>query len=88
MNRPICWLALPDDLANGLSFLDPPVCEVQVRTILQDAWAEVEHELVYKAEFTPFDEPMKRKLAALNANLTLSDMLFQEITGLSASVDQ
>ncbi|MBU1080320.1 MAG: tetratricopeptide repeat protein, partial [Spirochaetes bacterium] len=34
---------------------------------------------VYKAEFTPFDDPMKRKLAALNANLTLSDMLFQEI---------
>ncbi|MDR3146664.1 MAG: RelA/SpoT domain-containing protein, partial [Treponema sp.] len=35
------------------------VVEIQVRTILQDAWAEVEHELVYKAEFTPFDEPMK-----------------------------
>jgi putative GTP pyrophosphokinase len=72
-------LALPEDLAKDLSFVDPLVCEVQVRTILQDAWAEVEHELVYKAEFTPFDEPMKRKLAALNANLTLSDMLFQEI---------
>jgi putative GTP pyrophosphokinase len=39
----------------------------------------VEHELVYKAEFTPFDEPMRRKLAALNANLTLSDIIFQEI---------
>ncbi|TFG81578.1 MAG: tetratricopeptide repeat protein, partial [Spirochaetales bacterium] len=58
---------------------DPPVCEIQIRTILQDAWAEVEHELVYKAEFTPFDDPMRRKLAALNATLTLSDMLFQEI---------
>jgi putative GTP pyrophosphokinase len=46
---------------------------------LQEAWAEVEHELVYKAEFTPFDEPMKRKLAALNANLSLSDIIFQEI---------
>jgi len=55
------------------------VCEVQIRTILQDAWAEVEHELVYKAEFSPFDEPLKRKLAALNANLTLSDIIFQEI---------
>lgn len=72
-------LQLPDDLRDGVDFVDPPVCEVQVRTILQDAWAEVEHELVYKAEFTPFDDPMKRKLAALNANLTLSDMLFQEI---------
>jgi len=54
-------------------------CEIQIRTILQDAWAEVEHELVYKAEFTPFDKPLKRKLAALNANLTLSDIIFQEI---------
>ncbi len=72
-------LELPEDLRDGLELLEPPVCEVQVRTILQDAWAEVEHELVYKAEFTPFDDPMRRKLAALNANLTLSDMLFQEI---------
>jgi putative GTP pyrophosphokinase len=53
--------------------------EIQVRTILQDAWAEVEHELVYKAEFTPFDEPMKRKLAAVNASLSLADTIFQEI---------
>jgi putative GTP pyrophosphokinase len=57
----------------------PAVCEIQLRTILQDAWAEVEHELVYKAELTPFDEPLKRKLAALNANLTLSDLIFQEV---------
>jgi putative GTP pyrophosphokinase len=70
---------LPEDLrADALGF-DIPAFEVQLRTILQEAWAEVEHELVYKAEFTPFDEPMKRKLAALNANLSLSDIIFQEI---------
>jgi putative GTP pyrophosphokinase len=39
----------------------------------------VEHELVYKAEFTPFDDPMKRKLAAVNASLSLADIIFQEI---------
>jgi putative GTP pyrophosphokinase len=55
------------------------IVEVQIRTILQDAWAEVEHELVYKVEFSPFDEPMKRKLAAVNASLSLADMIFQEI---------
>ena len=55
------------------------VCEVQVRTILQEAWAEIEHELVYKAELTPLDEPLKRKLASLKATLTLSDNIFQEI---------
>jgi len=59
--------------------LDINICEIQVRTILQDAWAEVEHELIYKAEFNPFDKPMRRKLAALNANLTLSDIIFQEL---------
>lgn len=72
-------LDIPPDMLGTDTLIEPAVCEVQIRTILQDAWAEVEHELVYKAEFTPFDEPMKRKLAALNANLTLSDMLFQEI---------
>jgi len=55
------------------------VAEVQIRTILQDAWAEVEHELVYKAEFTPFDDPLKRRLAAVNASLSLADSIFQEI---------
>lgn len=69
----------PAELLAGHPDLDISVCEIQLRTILQEAWAEVEHELVYKAEFTPFDEPLKRKLAALNANLTLSDIIFQEI---------
>jgi putative GTP pyrophosphokinase len=70
---------LPEDLRDKSLGFDCQAIEVQLRTILQEAWAEVEHELVYKAEFTPFDEPMKRKLAALNANLSLSDIIFQEI---------
>lgn len=70
---------IPPDLASTCHNLERNVIEIQLRTILQEAWAEVEHEFVYKAEFTPFDEPMKRKLAALNANLTLSDIIFQEI---------
>jgi putative GTP pyrophosphokinase len=70
---------LPEDLREEARDFDCFAFEVQLRTILQEAWAEVEHELVYKAEFTPFDEPMKRKLAALNANLSLSDIIFQEI---------
>lgn len=61
------------NLPNGL------VCEIQIRTILQDAWAEVEHELVYKSEFSPFDLPLKRKLASMNASLSLADIIFQEI---------
>jgi len=58
---------------------DEMVCEIQIRTILQDAWAEVEHELIYKTEFSPFDIPLRRKLASLNASLTLADITFQEI---------
>ncbi len=55
------------------------VCEIQIRTLLQDAWAEVEHEIVYKAEDNILNETIKRKMAALNATLTLSDIIFQEI---------
>jgi putative GTP pyrophosphokinase len=57
------------------------IAEIQVRTILQDAWAEVEHELVYKARSNFFDAPMKRKLAAVNASLSLADIIFQEVRG-------
>lgn len=55
-------------------------CEIQIRTILQEAWAEIEHELVYKSaiEF-PDNQAIRKKMAALNANLVLSDMIFQEI---------
>ncbi len=55
------------------------VCEVQLRTTLQDAWAEVEHELVYKSDISIPNESIRRKLASLNAALTLSDVIFQEI---------
>jgi putative GTP pyrophosphokinase len=72
-------VAVPGRILASCGRKTSAVCEIQMSTILQDAWAEVEHELVYKAEFTPFDEPLKRKLAALNANLTLSDLIFQEI---------
>ena len=55
------------------------VCEVQLRTILQEAWAEVEHELVYKSDIPLPNDSIRRKLASLNASLTLSDLIFQEI---------
>jgi putative GTP pyrophosphokinase len=70
---------IPPSLIEKRGDPDCAAAEIQIRTILQDAWAEVEHELVYKAEFTPFDEPMKRKLAAVNASLSLADIVFQEI---------
>lgn len=72
-------VAVPEHyLKNNLPYV-AKCCEIQVRTILQDAWAEVEHELVYKADFSALNDPLKRKLASLNASLTLSDIIFQEI---------
>lgn len=73
-------VCVPIERDLGLPGCCRPVIEVQVRTILQDAWAEVEHELIYKNHFRfPNNESIRKKLAALNANLTLSDMIFQEI---------
>lgn len=69
----------PENLPGDVKLPDELVCEIQIRTILQDAWAEVEHELIYKTEFTPFDMPLKRKLASMNASLSLADIIFQEI---------
>ena len=70
---------VPDSFKVGLLIPDGIVFEIQLRTVLQDAWAEIEHDLVYKSETTALDVPMKRKLAAINASLTLADIVFQEI---------
>ena len=72
-------IKIPQKIINERGYPGTDTFEIQIRTILQDAWAEVEHEIVYKAEFSPFDEPMKRKLAAVNASLSLADIIFQEI---------
>ena len=77
---------VPGDISDSFHLPNGWICEVQLRTILQDAWAEVEHELVYKAELTPLDGNLRRKLAALNANLTLSDIIFQEIRDYQRSL--
>ncbi|MDR1129244.1 MAG: tetratricopeptide repeat protein [Treponema sp.] len=72
-------ITIPAVITEKCGKADCDAAEIQIRTILQDAWAEVEHEIVYKAEFNPFDEPMKRKLAAVIASLALADTIFQEI---------
>ncbi len=64
------------------------ICEIQLRTILQDAWAEVEHELVYKSDISLPNQSIRRKLASLNATLTLSDLIFQEIRDYQKEIRQ
>jgi len=71
-------IEVPEEITEKAEIAGSQTAEIQIRTILQDAWAEVEHEFVYKAEFIPFDNPLKRKLAAINASLSLADIIFQE----------
>lgn len=52
-------------------------CEIQIRTILQEAWAEIEHSLNYKQ--IGIDKTMQRKINALSAMLEIADDEFQEI---------
>lgn len=72
-------VAVPENLQRDFPMLANFQAEIQVRTILQDAWAEVEHELIYKVGAHPLNTLIRRKLASLNATLVLSDTIFQEI---------
>ena len=53
-------------------------CEIQVRTILMHAWAEIEHNLAYKNEAqTP--EQFRRKLHRISAKLEEADEQFEDL---------
>jgi len=54
------------------------VCEIQVRTILQDAWAIVAHHLSYKQE-SDVPKQLRRKLNALSGQFMLTDNLFDQL---------
>lgn len=54
------------------------VCEIQVRTILQHAWAEMEHDIQYKSEQEiPLD--LKKRFSALAGLIEIADREFQSI---------
>ena len=54
------------------------IAEIQVRTILQHAWAEIEHDIQYKsASVIPAD--IRRRFMALAGMLELADREFQAI---------
>jgi putative GTP pyrophosphokinase len=58
--------------------------EVQVRTILMHAWAEIEHKLAYKSTEQAPDQ-FRRKLSWLSAKLEEADAQFEELrSGISA----
>jgi putative GTP pyrophosphokinase len=70
-----------DDDVSGLVF------EIQVRTILQDAWATVEHTFGYKPE-RPIPEELKREFSALAGLFHVADERFQFIANQIQRLDQ
>ena len=54
------------------------ICEIQVRTILQDAWAIVAHHLNYKQE-SDVPKELRRKLNALSGLFETADDQFENI---------
>jgi putative GTP pyrophosphokinase len=54
------------------------VAEIQVRTVLQHAWAEIEHDIQYKSAITIPTE-IRRRFVALAGMLELADREFQGI---------
>ena len=54
------------------------ICEIQVRTILQDAWALVAHHLSYKQE-SDVPKELRRKLNALSGLFETADDQFENI---------
>lgn len=54
------------------------VCEIQVRTILQDAWAIVAHHLSYRQE-SDIPRELRRKLNALSGLFETADDQFDQV---------
>ncbi len=63
------------------------IAEIQVRTILQHAWAEIEHDIQYKSSITT---PMsvQRRFMALAGLLEIADREFQEIQDADSDLKQ
>lgn len=54
------------------------VCEIQVRTILQHAWAEMEHDIGYKSDLE-IPPDLRRRFSALAGLLEIADTEFERI---------
>ncbi|NPV04699.1 MAG: hypothetical protein HPY67_08210 [Syntrophaceae bacterium] len=62
----------------GVRWYEGLVAEIQVRTILQHAWAEIEHDIQYKSA-RAIPPAVRRRLAAVAGLLEIADREFQAI---------
>lgn len=53
-------------------------CEIQIRSVLQHAWSEIEHDLGYKSEIA-IPKRIRRNFSRLAGLLEIADKEFQEI---------
>lgn len=77
-----------DDLARR-EFADfgDMIVEIQIRTILQHAWAALQHDLGYKAERPP-SPAVRRRITALAGLLELADREFVEVKQQQSGADR
>lgn len=61
--------------------------EIQVRTILQHAWAEIEHDIQYKTTAT-IPRNIKRRFLSLAGLLEIADREFEEIHNSNKSLEE
>ncbi|MEU7673857.1 hypothetical protein AB0C42_03470 [Micromonospora taraxaci] len=65
---------------------DGLIAEIQVRTILQHAWAEIEHDIQYKA-LEALPAQIKRRFAALAGLIEIADREFQAIEDENKAIE-
>lgn len=61
------------------------IAEIQIRTVLQHAWAEIEHDIQYKSKVT-IPAEIKRRFMALAGMLEIADREFQAIQDADLSL--
>src|SRR5262249_19087167 len=62
------------------------IAEIQVRTILQHAWAEIEHDIQYKST-SAIPSEIRRRFMQLAGLLEIADREFQAIQGANQDLE-
>jgi ppGpp synthetase/RelA/SpoT-type nucleotidyltranferase len=69
------------------NFCGLPICaEIQIRSVLQHAWAEIEHAIQYKRGLT-LHPSLRREIAKISAILELADEHIEKISAETVSYD-